>query len=130
MKLNNISFGHYFLIVAAVISIVGVFSYLTAEVVVIPVIVIAIISAVLAIVMAGLSAIRPGLKPVNLTASVCAILLATSLTQSVPSQIDPLAWWVSGLYSLHQVLGFLVFASLSLIAIVLYLITSFINLEK
>ena len=130
MNMKNKTVGFYLLIVAAVLSVVGVFFYNSAEVTSFPSIVMVIISAVVAIAAAALAAAKPGLKFLNLAATVCAVLLAWALIQSVSSQLDPLGWWVSGLYTFDQVMGFLVFAALSGAAILLYLITSFVNLEK
>lgn len=130
MNMKNKTIGFYLLIVAAVLSVVSVFFYIGAEVTSTPIIVMVVISAVLAVAAAALAAVKPGLKLLDLAATVCAVLLAWALVQSVSSQLDPLGWWVSGLYTLSQVLGFLVFAGLSVLAIILYLIASFTNLEK
>ena len=130
MNMKNKTIGFYLLIVAAVLSVVGVFFYSGAEVTSFPIIVMVVVSAVVAVAAAVLAAAKPGLKFLNLTATVCAVLLAWALVQSVTSQLDPLGWWVSGLYTLDQVMGFLVFAALSGAAILLYLVTSFVNLEK
>lgn len=130
MNLKNKTVGFYLLVAAAVLSIVSVFFYSGAEVTSTPIIIMVVVSAVLAIAAAALAAVKPGLKFLNLAATVCAVLLAWALVQSVTSQLDPLGWWISGLYTLDQVMGFLVFAALSGVAIVLYLITSFQNLEK
>lgn len=126
MNMKNKTIGFYLLIVAAVLSVVSVFFYIGAEVTSTPIIVMVVISAVLAVAAAALAAV----KLLDLAATVCAVLLAWALVQSVSSQLDPLGWWVSGLYTLSQVLGFLVFAGLSVLAIILYLIASFTNLEK
>lgn len=130
MNMKNKTIGFYLLIVAAVFSVVGVFFYNGAEVTSSSIIVMVVISAVLAVAAAALAAAKPGLRFLNLAATVCAVLLAWALIQSVSSQLDPLGWWVSGLYTFDQVMGYLVFAALSGVSILLYLVTSFVNLEK
>jgi len=130
MNLKNKTIGFYLLVVAAVLSIVGVIFYNSAEVTSGPIMIMVVVSAVLALAAAALAAVKPGLKFLNLAATLCAVLLAWALIQSVSSQLDPIGWWISGLYTLDQVIGFLVFAALSGLSIVLYLISSFKNLEK
>lgn len=128
--LKNKSTGFYLTVIAAVLSLIGVISYTQAEVVVPMIIVLVVISLVVEAAMIALLAGIGNKEFLNLTASVNAVILMAAFIQSFIAQLDSLGWWVSGLYTLKQVLGFLIFAALVFIAVVMNVAASFMDLYK
>ena len=66
----------------------------------------------------------------NLSSTVSAILFSVAFVYGFASQLDPLGWAVSGLYTWGQVAGFLVFAVLTFAALILEFVVSFKGLVK
>ena len=126
--LKNKSAAAYLLALAAVLILIGVIFYQSAAVTVVWVTILAIVTAVLSCAAAVLSGNK--IKAMNLCPTVLAILSACTLAQSSSSQLDPLGWWISGLYTFEQVRGYIIFAVLLVIALLLQIIASFMNLNK
>ncbi len=130
MNLKDKRLSFYLMIAAAVLAVVGFSFYRTASVVEGNVQTIVIVGVVLTVAMVVLSMLRGKPRFLNLCATVIAIVLAWGFVQSVNMQLDPLGWWISGLYTYDQVKGYIFFAVLIAIAILLDVIASFIDLQK
>ena len=128
--LKKQSAAFYMMIVAAILTLVGVIMYQSASVTVQTVTTLSIVIVALTVVMAVLAGLKKELKVLNLCATVLAGLSALTLILSVNSQLDPLGWWFSGLYSFEQVRGYIIFAALLVVALLLYIIASFIDLRR
>lgn len=128
--LKNKSVSFYLIALAAVLSVVAVFFYRTAQVTDTAIIALVVISVVVAVAMMVLAGLKSKPRFLNLTATVCAVILAWAFVNSFSAQLDPLGWWISGLYTFEQVVGFIVFAVLILLAVILNLVASFIDLQK
>lgn len=127
--LKNKTVSFYLIVLAAVLSLIALPLYKTASISESNVIVIVIVAAVVAVAMIVLAGVGK-FRFLNLTATVCAILLTCGLVMSINAQLDPLGWWVAGLYTYDQVKGYIFFAALVGIAILLDLVASFIDLQK
>lgn len=120
----------YLMIAAAVLVLIGVFFYQTATVTVPTIVTLSIVVVVLTAIAAALVFLKKELPVLNLCATVIAVLLAWTLIQSVTAQLDPLGFWVSGLYTFDQVRGYIIFAVLAGVALILDVIATFIDLKK
>lgn len=128
--LKNKKASFYLMIIAAILALVGVYFYRTASVVEDTVQIIILVAVGLTVLMMLLAAIKSRPAFLNLFATVIAIVMAWGLIQSVNKQLDPLGWWISGLYTYEQVRGYIFFAVLVGVAIQFNLIASFIDLHK
>ena len=120
----------YLMIVSAVLALISLTFYSRAVVVQPDVKAIVIAGVVLTAVMAVLAGLKSRPRALNLCATVIAVVLAWGLIQSVNPQLDSLGWWISGLYTFEQVKGYIYFAVLLGIAVLLDLAASFIDLQK
>lgn len=120
----------YLMIVAAILALVSLTFYKTASVVQPEINTYVIIGVVLTVAMMVLAALKSKPRFLNLCATVIAVVFAWGLIQSVNMQLDPLGWWIAGLYTYDQVKGYIFFAVMLGIAILLDLIASFIDLQK
>ena len=128
LKSKNASF--YLMVIAAVLAVISILFYRTASVVESHVQIIVLIGVGLTVLMMVLAAVKSRPRILNLCATVIAIVLAWGLVQSINMQLDPLGWWISGLYTYDQVKGYIFFAVLLCIAVILDVIASFIDLQK
>ena len=127
---KNKTAAFYLMVAAAILGIVGIAFYRSAYVVEAPVQTTVWIGVILTVAMAALAAIPSRPRVLNLCATGIAIVFGWALIQSVGAQLDPLGFWIAGLYTYAQVKGYIFFAVLILIAIILDLIASFIDLHK
>ena len=127
---KNKSAAFYLMVAAAILGIVGISFYRTAYVVEGHVQTFVWIGVILTVAMAALAALPSRPRVLNLCATVIAIVFGWALIQSVGAQLDPLGFWIAGLYTYAQVKGYIFFAVLILIAIILDLIASFMDLHK
>lgn len=117
------------MIVSAVLALISLTFYSRAVVVQPDVKVIVATGVVLTAVMAVLAGLKSRPRILNLSATVIAVVLSWGLIRSVNPQLDSLGWWISGLYTFEQVKGYLYFALLLGIAVLLDLAASFIDLQ-
>ncbi len=129
MNLKDKRISFYMVLVAAVLSLIALPFYKKASIVESNVITIVTVSAVLALVLAAVALFKK-FRFLNLTATVCGLILTWGLVQSINAQLDPLGWWVAGLYTYDQVKGYIFFAVMVGIAILIDLVASFIDLQK
>lgn len=127
---KNKTASFYLMIIAAILCIVGISFYKKAYVVEANVQTIVWVGVALTAVMAVLAALKSRPRVLNLCATVIAMVLGWALVKSVGAQLDPLGFWISGLYTYDQVKGYIFFAALIGAAILLDLIASFIDLHK
>ena len=127
---KNKSAAFYLMVAAAILGIVGISFYRTAYGVEGHVQTFVWIGVILTVAMAALAALPSRPRVLNLCATVVAIVFGWALIQSVTAQLDPLGFWIAGLYTYAQVKGYIFFAVLILIAIILDLIASFMDLHK
>lgn len=127
---KNKSAAFYLMILAAVLVLIGLIFFQTATVHPSGTTTLGIVVIALTVLMAVLAGLKTKLPVLNLCATVIAVLLAWTLIQSVTAQLDPLGFWVSGLYTFDQVRGYIIFAVLAGIALLLDVIATFIDLKK
>ena len=120
----------YLMILAAILSAAGLTFYRTASVVEKPVQLYIAAGIGLTVLMMLLGALKSRPRILNLCATLIALVFAWGLIASVNMQLDPLGWWIAGLYTYDQVKGYIFFAVLVGIAILLDVIASFIDLQK
>lgn len=120
----------YLMIIAAVFALIGLLFYRQSTIVQPIVLTTVIIGAALTAVMAVLAALKSRPRILNLCATVIAVVFASALILSVNQQLDPLGLWISGLYSFDQVRGYIIFAVLLGIALILDVVASFIDLQE
>lgn len=128
--LANKTVGFYVTVVATILAIIGVAIYASASgalAMVFGLVVAAIVIEVVLIVVSGVIGNKPFL---NLVSSINAILLGYAIVTSFNSQVDSLGMVVSGLYSIEQVKSFLIFVGFAAVAMVLYIVASFMTLGK
>ncbi len=66
----------------------------------------------------------------NLIPTVAALLVAAALFTSISSQIEYIGWFVSGLYTLEQILPYILYVIVLLIALIANLAATFMDLRK
>ena len=120
----------YLLILAGILAAVGLYFYQSAAVQVDMVKYLTYAVIGVTALMAVLALATKKAPVLNLCATVLAVLTAWTLVTSADAQLDPLGWWVAGLYSYEQVRGYIFYAVLLGVALLLQLISSFINLKK
>lgn len=128
--LKNKRASFYLMVLAAVLALIGLNFYRTGSIVEANVVRFILAGVALTAVMMVLGAIKSRPRILNLCATVIALVLTWGLVQSVNAQLDPLGWYVSGLYSFDQVKGYIFFAGLTGVAVLLNIIASFIDLQK
>ncbi|MBQ8094146.1 MAG: hypothetical protein IJ242_11300 [Clostridia bacterium] len=128
--LKNKTAAFYLMIAAAILSIIGIFFYRTSYVVETHIQIIVCAAVALTVVMAVLAGLKSEPRFLNLCATVNAVILGVALILSASAQMDPLGFWIAGLYTYAQVKGYIFFAVLILIAIIFNLIASFMDLYK
>ena len=119
---KKLSTSSWLTLAAAVLGIIGLVAYSTSEVAVKQIGIIAAIAIVLNM--------KYSFGILNLSSTVSAILFSVAFVYGFASQLDPLGWAVSGLYTWGQVAGFLVFAVLTFAALILEFVVSFKGLVK
>ncbi len=126
---KKMSPSSYLMIAAAVLGIIGLVAYSTSENAVKQIGLTAGVAIALNIITVIIVRKHPyGI--LNFASTISALLFAFSFVYSFTSQLDPLGWAVSGLYTWGQFAGFLVFATLMLVALILEFIVSFRGMER
>ena len=126
---KKLSTSSWLTLAAAVLGIIGLVAYSTSEVAVKQIGIIAAIAIVLNIITIVVN-MKYSVGILNLSSTVSAILFSVAFVYGFASQLDPLGWAVSGLYTWGQVAGFLVFAVLTFAALILEFVVSFKGLVK
>lgn len=128
--LQNKTIGFYVTVLAAVLSVIALILYRTAENIVPVVFTLAgaaIAVEVLLILVSGVS----GNKPVfDFASTICAILMALALVISLSSQVDAIGYVIAGLYTPDKIMQYVYFAGFAAASLLLYIIASFMNLGK
>lgn len=128
--LKNKKASFYLMILAGILALLGLYFYRSASIVESNVILYVGIGVGLTVLMMLLAAIPSRPRILNLCATVIALVFAWGLISSVNTQLDPLGWWIAGLYTYDQVKGYIFFAALVGVALLLDIIASFIDLHK
>lgn len=121
---KKMSLSSYLTIAAAVLGIIGLVAYSTSENAVKQIGLVAGIAIALNI-LTVIIVRKCSYSILNFASTISALLFAFSFVYSFISQLDSLGWAVSGLYTWGQVAGFLVFAALIFVALILEFIVSF-----
>ena len=126
---KRLSTSSWLTLAAAVLGIIGLVAYSTSEVAVKQIGIIAAIAIVLNIITIVVN-MKYSFGILNLSSTGSAILFSVAFVYGFASQLDPLGWAGSGLYTWGQVAGFLVFAVLTFAALILEFVVSFKGLVK
>lgn len=119
--------GFYISIIAAVLSLVGLVLSQGMKMEATLLVAAALVVEVILIVGAGISG---GHRIFDFFPSVSALLLTAGIMFNLPSQIDGFGYLVSGLYTFDDMRGAILFLGFSLAALLLYLISSFMDMSK
>ena len=119
--------GFYLSIIAAVLALIGMVLYQGMKQEATLLVIAAVVVEVILIVGSGFSG---GHRIFDFFPSASALLLTAGIMISLPSQIDGFGYLVSGLYTFDDMRGAILFLGFSLGALLLYLISSFMDMNK
>ena len=119
--------GFYLSIIAAVLALIGMVLYQGMKQEATLLVIAAVVVEVILIVGSGFSG---GHRIFDFFPSASALLLTAGIMISLPSQIDGFGYLVSGLYTFDDMRGAILFLGFSLGALLLYLISSFMDMSK
>ena len=122
--------GFYLTVIAAAAAVIGIINYSFASGAASSVLLLTAATVVVEILMIIGLAVLKNRTILNLFPAVCAILMSAAVAFSFGSQVDGLAFLISGLYSFNDMKNFLLFAGFGVIAAVLYIVSSFMDMEK
>lgn len=122
--------GFYLTAAATILSVIGLIFYRSAMARVQDVFTLVMIAAVIEIIMVIVTAVIGNKKILELSSSVCALVVAGALIQSFIPQVDNLGYLVSGLYSFSDMKSFILYAVLTIAALICYIIASFMDQSK
>lgn len=129
MKMKR-TIGFYITVLAAIAAVAGLVCYNTAQNK-LSIVTALTAAAIIVVAAAIILSMTMGFKSwMNLTAMAGALLMAGALVESFTTQLDALGYLVAGLYTLDQVIGFLRFAALAAVALLLFIIASFMDFGK
>lgn len=124
------SVGFYLTVIAALAALIGLVNYISASGATLNVMILTGAALVMEILMIiGMAAFGNRLV-LNLFPTAAAVLMAAAVAFSFQTQVDGLGFLISGMYSFNDLKNFLIFAICGLIAAVLYVISSFMDMEK
>lgn len=124
------SIGFYLTVIAAAASLIGLINYISASGATLNVMILTGAALAVEILMIiGMAAFGNRLV-LNLFPTAAAVLMAAAVAFSFQTQVDGLGFLISGMYSFNDLKNFLIFAICGLIAAVLYVISSFMDMEK
>lgn len=128
--LGKKSVGFYLTVIAAVAAVIGVINYISASGATESVMILTAAAVIIEILMIiGLAVVKSRFV-LNLFPTVCAILMSAAVAFSFNTQVDGLGFLISGMYSFDDMKNFLLFAGFGVLAAVLYIISSFTDMEK
>ena len=119
--------GFYLSIIAAVLALIGMVLYQGMKQEATLLVIAAVVVEVILIVGSGFSG---GHRIFDFFPSASALLLTAGIMINLPSQIDGFGYLVSGLYTFDDMRGAILFLGFSLGALLLYLISSFMDMSK
>ena len=119
--------GFYLSIIAAVLALIGMVLYQGMKQEATLLVIAAVVVEVILIVGSGFSG---GHRIFDFFPSASALLLTAGIMINLPSQIDGFGYLVSGLYTFDDMRGAILFLGFSLGALLLYLISSFMDMNK
>ncbi len=122
--------GFYLTVIAAAAAVIGIINYSFASGAASSVLLLTAATVVVEILMIIGLAVLKNRTILNLFPAACAILMSAAVAFSFGSQVDGLAFLISGLYSFDDMKNFLLFAGFGVIAAVLYIVSSFMDMEK
>ena len=127
---TNRTIGFYITVLAAIVAAAGLICYSSAQnkLPIVNVLTAAAVVVVAALII--LSRVMGFKSWMNLAAMLGAFLMAGALVQSFTTQLDALGYLVAGLYTMDQVIGFLRYAVLAAVSLLLFIIASFTDLNK
>lgn len=128
--LKNKSAGFYLTVVATILALIGIVNYYSASgaLNIVKILVFAVVAVEMLLIL--LSYVKGNQEVFDLAASVCAILMASAIILGFTNQMNPLGFFAVGMYSLSDVLSFLMFAGFGIVSMVLFIIASFLKLGK
>lgn len=124
------SVGFYLTVIAAAATVIGVINYISASGATESVMILTAAAVIVEILMMIGLAVLKNRFILNLFPAACAILMSAAVAFSFNTQVDGLGFLVSGMYSFDDMKNFLLFAGFGVLAAVLYIISSFMDMEK
>lgn len=124
------SVGFYLTVIAAVAAVIGVINYISASGATESVMILTAAAVIVEILMIIGLAVLKSRFILNLFPATCAILMSAAVAFSFNTQVDGLGFLISGMYSFDDMKNFLLFAGFGVLAAVLYIISSFMDMEK
>lgn len=128
--LKNKTAGFYLTAAAAVLAVISLIVYRSANGALPLVFGLVAAAVVVEVLLAVLSKLFGNKGLFDLASSVCAVLMAGGLVLSFTTQLDALGYVVAGLYTMDQIMSFVIFAGFAAGSMVLYIIASFMDLGK
>lgn len=122
--------GFYLTVAAAILSAASMIFYRSAESQASVVFQLISISVAVVILMILLTAAMGNKKILELASTICAVLLSAAVILSVIPQVDNLGYLVAGLYSFDDMKSFILYAALSITALICYIAASFMDQSK
>ena len=124
------SVGFYLTVIAAIAAVIGVINYISASGATASVMILTAAAVIVEILMIIGLAVLKSRFILNLFPAACAILMSAAVAFSFNTQVDGLGFLISGMYSFDDMKNFLLFAGFGVLAAVLYIISSFMDMEK
>ena len=124
------SVGFYLTVIAAIAAVIGVINYISASGATESVMILTAAAVIVEILMIIGLAVLKSRFILNLFPAACAILMSAAVAFSFNTQVDGLGFLISGMYSFDDMKNFLLFAGFGMLAAVLYIISSFMDMEK
>lgn len=122
--------GFYPAMAAAILALIALISYIAAPGAVRDAEFTMLAAIVLQVVLILVSLRSRNQVVQNVGVSICALLVTSALVLSVSSQLDYLGNLVSGLYSVQDMINYLLFLGFGGAALLLYLVSSFLEQVK
>ena len=124
------SVGFYLTVIAAIAAVIGVINYISASGATASVMILTAAAVIVEILMIIGLAVLKSRFILNLFPAACSILMSAAVAFSFNTQVDGLGFLISGMYSFDDMKNFLLFAGFGVLAAVLYIISSFMDMEK
>lgn len=128
--LSKKTLGFYLTAAAALLSVIGLIFYRSAMAGVSGVFTLVMIAVAVEIIMVIATAVIGNKKILELSSSICAVVMAGALIMSFIPQVDNLGYLVSGLYSFSDMKSFILYAVFALAALICYIAASFMDQSK
>lgn len=122
--------GFYLTILAAILAVIGIINYSFARSALGIVFGFAIAAVVVEVLLIVLSKILGNKWYLDLSSTVCAVLMMIAVAMSLTNQVESLGFFIVGMYSLRDVLSLLLFVGFGLASVILFTVASFMKLGK